>query len=69
MVGLNVSQTDSTEDVALDLHARYFWNEYFVYAATEGFDTDGLKLGIGKMFSFHKNGMFLDPKVVYDSAV
>ena len=68
MVGLNVSQTDSTEDVALDLHARYFWNEYFVYAATEGFDTDGLKLGIGKMFNFHKNGMFLDPKVVYDSA-
>ena len=25
MVGLNVSQADSTEDVALDLHARYFW--------------------------------------------
>jgi len=27
MVGLNVSQADSTEDVALDLHARYFFND------------------------------------------
>ena len=68
MIGFNVSQENSSADMEVDLHARYFWKEYFVYAATEGFDTDGLKLGVGKMFSFHKNGMFLDPKVVYDSA-
>ena len=68
MVGLNVSQADSTEDVALDLHARYFFNDYFAYVATEGLDTESLKLGVGKMFSFHKNGMFIDPKVVYDTA-
>jgi len=68
MVVLNVSQADSTEDVALDLHARYFFNDYFAYVATEGLDTESLKLGVGKMFSFHKNGMFIDPKVVYDTA-
>ena len=67
-VGFNVSQADSTEDVSIDVHARYFWKDYFVYAATDGLDTDGLKVGLGKMFTFHKN-VFVDPKVVYDSAV
>ena len=68
MIGCTVSQMDSTEDVSVDLHARYFFNDYFAYVATEGLDTESLKLGVGKMFSFHKNGMFIDPKVVYDTA-
>ena len=68
MEGLNVSQADSTEDISFDLHARYFFKGYFAYVATEGLDTEGLKLGVGKMFSFHKNGMFIDPKVVFDTA-
>lgn len=68
MVGLNVSQADSTEDVALDLHARYFFKDYFAYVGTEGLDTESLKLGVGKMFLFYKNSMFIDPKVVYDTA-
>ena len=68
MVGANVSQADSTEDLALDLHARYFYKGYFAYVATDGLDTDGMKLGVGRMFAFHKGGMFLDPKVVYDTA-
>ena len=67
-IGMNLSQADSSEDLSIDLHARYFWKDYFVYAATEGFDTDGLKLGLGKMFTFNKN-VFMDPKVVYDSAL
>ena len=65
MVGLNVSQVDSSDDVALDIHARYFFKEFFAYAAVEDFDTDLLKVGVGKMFTFHKN-VFIDPKVVYD---
>ena len=65
MVGLNVSQIDSADDVALDVHARYFFKEFFAYAAVEDFDTDLLKVGVGKMFTFHKN-VFIDPKVVYD---
>tara|TARA_B100001173_G_scaffold311097_1_gene327385 strand:- start:917 stop:1321 length:405 start_codon:yes stop_codon:yes gene_type:complete len=65
MVGLNVSQIDSADDVALDVHARYFFKEFFAYAAIEDFDTDLLKVGVGKMFTFHKN-VFIDPKVVYD---
>ena len=65
MVGLTVSQVDSSDDVALDIHARYFFKEFFAYAAVEDFDTDLLKVGVGKMFTFHKN-VFIDPKVVYD---
>ena len=65
MVGLNVSQIDSADDVALDIHARYFFKEFFAYAAVEDFNTDLLKVGVGKMFTFHKN-VFIDPKVVYD---
>ena len=67
MVGLNVSQADSTVDIALDFHARYFLNGYFVYAATTGLDAETLNLGFGKMFNFAK-GVYVDPKVVYDTA-
>ena len=66
MVGLNVSQADSTADMTLDFHARYFVNGYFVYAATAGLDTETLKVGFGKMFNFAK-GVYVDPKVVYDT--
>jgi len=67
MVGLNVSQADSTADMELDVHARYFFKGYFAYAAAPGLDTDALQLGLGKMFTLHK-GVFVDPKVVYDTA-
>ena len=65
MVGMNVSQEDSTADMQVDLHARYFMNTWFLYAETTGLNTDDLKVGAGKMFTFHK-GVFVDPKVVYD---
>ena len=65
MVGLNVSQADSTEDVAIDFHARYYFKGYFAYLETAGLNTDNVKLGVGKMFTFHK-GVYIDPKVVYD---
>ena len=66
MIGTSVSQTDSTADVALDLHARYFWRGYFAYVATTGLNTDNISYGVGKMFTIHK-GVFVDPKVVYDA--
>tara|TARA_R110002012_G_scaffold252219_1_gene431190 strand:- start:3614 stop:4024 length:411 start_codon:yes stop_codon:yes gene_type:complete len=65
MVGMNVSQEDSTADMQVDLHARYFINTWFLYVETAGLNTDDLKVGAGKMFTFHK-GVFVDPKVVYD---
>ena len=65
MVGMNVSQEDSTADMQVDLHARYFMNTWFLYVETAGLNTDDLKVGAGKMFTFHK-GVFVDPKVVYD---
>ena len=66
MVGVNVSQADSTVDVSYNLHARYFVRGYFVYAATNGLDTETLKLGVGRMFGIHK-GIYVDPKIVYDT--
>ena len=64
-VGLNVSQTDSIADMVIDLDARYFWKGYFVYGSMPNLDTDNLKLGFGKMFTFHK-GVCVDPKIVHD---
>jgi len=66
MVGLNVSQADSAADVALDIHARYFYKGYFVYVETSGLNTENLNYGLGKMFTFHK-GIYVDPKVVYNA--
>ena len=66
MVGLSISQADSTVDISYDLHARYFYKGYFAYAATQGLDTDGLMLGAGKMFTIHK-GIYVDPKIVYNT--
>ena len=66
MVGMNIVQADSTEEMAYDLHARYFVNGFFVYLETSGLETDGMNYGVGKMFAFHK-GVFVDPKIVYNS--
>ena len=66
MVGLNVSQADSTADQVIDVRARYFMKGYFVYASCPNLDTDNLSVGLGKMFTVHK-GVFVDPKVVYNS--
>jgi|TARA_Y100000385_G_scaffold278078_1_gene325923 hypothetical protein len=66
MVGLNVSQADSTVELVLDAHVRYFYKGYFAYASAPNLDTDRISLGLGKMFTFHR-GIFVDPKVVYDT--
>ena len=66
MVGLNVSQEDSLADIALDVHARYFYKGYFVYIETSGLNTENLSYGLGKMFTFHR-GIYVDPKVVYNA--
>jgi len=66
MVGVNISQADSTVDVSYDLHARYYVCGYFVYATTDGLNTEALKVGVGRMFGIHK-GIYVDPKVVYDT--
>ena len=66
MIGCSVSQADSSADMDIDFHARYFWNGYFGYLATDGFSTDGMLLGAGKMFTLRSN-VYVDPKVVYNS--
>ncbi len=66
MVGLSVAQADSASDMEYDLHARYYMNNMFVYVATNGASTDGIKYGVGKMFTL-RNGIYVDPKIVYDS--
>jgi len=66
MVGLNVAQADSSAEMEIDVHARYFWNGYFGYVSAPNMDTDRLMVGLGKMFTFHK-GVYVDPKLVYDT--
>ena len=69
MVGVNLSQVDSSADMVLDLHARYFMtlggHDVYAYASTAGLNTDNLSLGLGKMFTVHK-GVYVDPKIVYN---
>ena len=66
MVGMNISQSDSTADMTYDLHARYYLNGYFIYLATTGLNTEDMSYGVGKMFTFHR-GVYVDPKIVYDA--
>jgi len=66
MIGLSVSQLDSTVDMSYDMHARYYFKGYFAYAATSGLDTETLSLGVGRMFTIHK-GVYVDPKIVYNT--
>ena len=66
MVGFNVSQEDSTAERVIDVHARYYMKNFFVYASTTGLDTDNMSYGIGKMFTFHNN-VYIDPKLVYNT--
>ena len=66
MIGFSLSQTDSTEDINLGLEGRYFHKGFFGYVGLNDFAFDKVQLGVGKMFTFHKGGMYLDPKVVYD---
>ena len=66
MIGLSLSQADSTVDLTYDLHARYYWKGYFAYASTEGLDTETLCLGVGKLFTI-RNNVFVDPKIVYNT--
>ena len=69
MIGLGVAQADSSEDLGVDIHARYFVTaveqDFFLYAGMSEFETDNLELGIGKIFTFHKDALFVDPKLVY----
>ena len=67
MVGCNVSQADSTAEMEIDVHARYFVKGYFVYASAPNMDTDLLSVGFGKLFTFHR-GVYVDPKVVYNTS-
>jgi hypothetical protein len=66
MVGCSVSQSDSTADVDVNFHARYFWKGFFGYLGMDGFSTDGMSLGAGKMFTIREN-IYVDPKLVYNT--
>ena len=66
MVGLNVSQADSSAEMVLDAHVRYFWKGLFGYVAAPNLDVDLLTIGVGKMFTFHR-GIYIDPRLVYDT--
>ena len=66
VVGGTVAQVDSTVDMNIDFNLRYFWKGYFGYLATDGFSTDNLSVGAGKLFTLRKN-IYVDPKLVYNT--
>ena len=55
------------EDMDLDFNVKYFFGGYFADVNLDGFSTEGMVFGIGKMFTFHK-GIYIDPKVVYNTS-
>jgi hypothetical protein len=63
VLGGSVSQV-AGEDIDLDFNVRYFFSGYFAEANLDGLNTDGMVLGMGKMFNFHK-GMYIAPIVEY----
>ena len=66
MVGVSIAQADSTVDMELDFHARYFVKGYFAYLATDGLSTEGMSIGAGKLFTLRSN-IYIDPKIVYNT--
>ena len=65
MVGLSLAQADESADMNIDFHARYFWKGFFGYLGMDGFSTDGMSIGAGKMFALRSN-VYVDPKVSYN---
>ena len=66
MVGLSLAQADESADMNIDFHARYFWKGFFGYLGMDGFSTDGMSIGAGKMFALRSN-VYVDPKIVYNT--
>ena len=64
VLGGSVSQV-AGEDMDLDFNVRYFFKGYFADVNLDGFSTEGMVFGIGKMFTFHK-GVFVAPAFNYD---
>ena len=74
MVGLSLNQdavnpTDTTVvgDMDIDIHARYFFTNFYGYASTQNLTSDfGLSVGVGKLFTTERN-LYLDPQVVFNT--
>ena len=52
---VGVDGFDSGGDMDLDLSVRYFFGGYFADLNLDGFSTEGMVFGLGKMFTFHKS--------------
>ena len=63
MVGMNLTQADSTEDMSLGLEGRYFHKGFFGYVALNDFDFDQLqtKLDSKKLLCIIPNHIFGRP--------
>ena len=66
MFGCSLGQADSTVDLSINIHARYFYKGYFAYVGTEGLNLDAISIGAGKMFTI-KDNIYIDPKLVYNT--
>ena len=71
MVGLSLNQGTTVDSVAgdmnIDIHARYFFTNFYGYASTQNLTSDfGLSVGVGKLFTTERN-LYLDPQVVFNT--
>ena len=53
------------EDMDLDFNVKYFFGDYFADMNLDGFSTEGMVFGIGKMFVLD-GGTFIAPSFNYD---
>lgn len=76
MAGLSVQQGTVTNDTGeteagtlnLDVHARYFFGDFFGYAGTQGLTSDfSLNVGVGKLFTLDSHNLYLDPRLVLNT--
>ena len=76
MIGLTVAQgtelDDTGETVAGDMTlgvtARYFFGDYFGFVGSESLTGDyGLNIGAGRMFTLGDHGVYLDPRLSYNT--
>ena len=64
VLGGSVSQV-AGGDMDLDFNVKYFFGGYFANVSLDGFSTEGMVFGIGKMFNFRK-GTYVAPSFNYD---
>ena len=69
MFGCSLGQADSTVDLSINIHARYFYKGYFAYVGTGGLNLDAISIGAGKMFTIKDNILILNSFIIQEKGL